>query len=72
MSITPTLRQFLWVGLVSPFTFTDEGTECQPVSSRAGPAGGAWGLLLWGRVANSKGAHAWALRTIPLNTFFGP
>lgn len=49
----------------SPFTFTDEGAECQLARGRAGPAAGAWHLLLWGRlVARSKGARAWGLRTI--------
>ena len=46
------------VGLMSPFT-TDEGAECQLGRGGAGPAVGAQGLLLWGRlVASSKGACA--------------
>lgn len=35
------------VGLRSPFTFTGEGTQCQLAGGSAGPAVGAWHLLLW-------------------------
>lgn len=47
------------VGLMSPFTTTDGGAECHLGRGGAGPAVGARGLLLWGRlVASSKGACA--------------
>lgn len=55
------------VSCPSPFASTDEATECQLARGSAGPAAGAWHLLLWGRlVARSKGAHAWGLRTLSL------
>lgn len=47
------------VSCQSPFTFTDEGTECQPARA-------VLGLLLWEDVASSPGACTCGLRTTSL------